>query len=75
MLRRATIVQLALGVILVGLAFILVGAEVRPAPPPPKPVTSWRPATDLDRREADRQLLLEEMDRLRASPYTTPPPR
>lgn len=71
MLRRATIVQLALAVILVGLAFIMVGADV-PTPPPPKPVTSWRPATELERREADRQLLIEEMDRLRASPSAAP---
>lgn len=70
MLRRTIITQVALATILVGLALILVGGA--PRRPRPEPVWSVRPATELERQEADRQLLIEEMDRLRASQLAVP---
>ncbi|WP_433128596.1 hypothetical protein ACQPWW_02210 [Micromonospora sp. CA-240977] len=48
-----------------------VGAAPHQRQPRPEPVRTWRPATELERREADRQLLIKEMDRLRPSLYPT----
>lgn len=70
MLRRTIITQVALATILVGLVVILVGGA--PRRPEPQSVRSVRPATEQERREADRQLLIEEMDRLRESLRPTP---
>ncbi|MEV1331118.1 hypothetical protein AB0J20_16250 [Micromonospora costi] len=61
-MKRATIFQAAVGLIMFGLFLLLAGSAPRPAPP--TPTQSWRPATDAEQRERDRQLLDEEMDRL-----------
>ncbi|MEU6204598.1 hypothetical protein ABZ814_13535 [Micromonospora musae] len=50
--------------VIFGLFLMLTGSAPAPAPPT-TPTQSWRPATDAEQREHDKQRLLEEMDRLR----------
>lgn len=69
--RHVIIVQAALATILVGLLVMAIGAA--PHHSRPAPARSIRPATEQERREYERQRLLEEMDRLRASPFTPSP--
>ncbi|MDG4762366.1 hypothetical protein [Micromonospora sp. WMMD710] len=69
--RQIVAVQLALATILAGLLLMAIGAAApQLQPPPTSPARTWRPATELERREYERQRLLEEMDRL----YGSPPP-
>lgn len=60
-MNRATIFQLAVGVVLIGLFLLLAGSVPSPSP---KPTQTWRPATELEQRQRDREILMEEMDRL-----------
>lgn len=55
-------VRLALAAILAGLLIMAVGAA--PASREPAPAGTWRPATDEERRQRDRELLHEELDRI-----------
>ena len=61
-MNRATIFQAAVAAIAFGLFLLLAGSTPRPAPP--VPTKSLRPATEPERREWERQRLIEEMDRL-----------
>lgn len=71
--RRLVAMQVALAAILVGLLLMGVGAAApQRQPQPAAPARTWRPATEQERREWERQQLIEEMDRLRSSPYATP---
>lgn len=61
-MNRATIFQAAVAAIVVGL-FLLLAASV-PAQPSPSPVTSFRPATELEEQKRERERLEEELDRV-----------
>ncbi|WP_200214993.1 hypothetical protein [Micromonospora coerulea] len=58
-MSRATILQAAVTVILAGLFLMLAGSA--PAPAPPTPVRSWRPATPEEERHRAEDRLYEEL--------------
>ncbi|WP_051723827.1 hypothetical protein [Micromonospora chokoriensis] len=62
--RTTALVVQAVALIVIGLVLV-VATVTAPTPPPAEPLRMWlRPATAEERREYERQLLHEEMDRL-----------
>ncbi|MEV0725990.1 hypothetical protein AB0I37_24830 [Micromonospora purpureochromogenes] len=63
-MNRAAVIQMALVSVLIGVMLILLGGGGAQRREHPKQPTTYRPATEAERRQAEVDRLREEMDRL-----------
>lgn len=75
---RIALIARAVVLIALGATLVVLGLISPEQPAAPTPTTSWRPATELEQRERDRQLLEDEMRRAWEQRHpqstATPPP-